>query len=177
MTTPTMSDAAYYTPQMRTGFSAVAGYWGGPDAAHTWSAQDWEACQSPGLGRLPIWVPSPSASQAEAAADIDTIVNIILNWRVPKGLTIAFDLETSKADLAYMTQISGDLQWLGYGCMAYGSLSTITQAAPAYLWKWDADWTNIPHLTPGMAATQWTNGTAFDQSVISEELAETLNWR
>lgn len=174
MTTYTMSDAAYFSQGM-LGSDAVAGYFGGPLAVRAWTLREWqEAGRKP---KLPIWVPRSQATGANADADVLDILGCLLDYVVPRGQTVAFDLETSQADVSYMTRMAACLQFFGYGTLVYGSLSAIPGDAPGYLWRWDADWTGEAHLTPGMQATQWTSGTSYDQSEISEALYETLLWR
>lgn len=171
----TMNDAATFTPAM-LGASAVAGYFGGPNAFRAWTDEEWRATGT--TPKLPIWVPAPAATAEQARNDdLFKILSLCLHYDVPRGQAIAFDLETSKADLAYMQEMGNSLRYFGFGCVGYGSLSTITGAVPPYLWKWDADWTGSPHLTPGMVATQWTSGQAFDQSVISQDLFNILVWK
>lgn len=177
MATFTMTDAAFFTPGMLSGANAVAGYIGGPNAAHVWADSNWQATGT--VPKLPIWVPAASASVAQARSEVIEILNIILHYHIPRPQTIAFDLETSEADFSYMTSMADFLRFFGYGCMAYGSLDTITKAVPPYLWKWSASWTGSPHLDSGegIVATQWVNGTQFDTSEITQELMNTLVWR
>ena len=175
MTTYKMTDGAYFSPAMLDGAQAVACYLGGANAFRTWTFAELTAAAH--LPRLPIWVPPAAASATQATTDLYAILGAMLHYGIPRGQTIAFDLEMSKADVTYMTQIAHDLHFFGYGAIGYGSLSTITAAVPSYLWKWDADWTGQPHLTEGMQATQWTDGARFDTSEISEELYATLLWK
>jgi hypothetical protein len=172
----TMTDAATFTPAMLEGAAAVAGYFGGPNAYRAWTDNEWKATGT--TPKLPIWVPKPSATASDARnTDIWQILSQCLHYQVPRGTAIAFDLETSQADVSYMEEMNACLQYFGFGIIGYGSLSTINNAVPSYIWKWDADWTGVAHLTPGMAATQWTNGQQFDTSEISPQLAAILTWR
>ena len=176
MTTYLMRDAATFDSTMLDGAEAIAGYIGGPNAYRTWQDSEWEAVGH--LPKLPIWVPKLQASQAEARdQDLAALLNIIQHYDMPRGQVIAFDLETSKADDAYMQEIAAYLEFWGYGTIAYGSLSTINGAYPSYLLKWDADWTGTAHLTDGFQATQWQDARLWDNSEISQELYDRLLWR
>jgi hypothetical protein len=175
MTNFIMRDAADFTPAMLSGAQAVSGYIGGEEADHVWSDADWAATGA--MPKLPIWVPLSNETVSEGRAEGLEILSTIYHYHIPRGQTIAFDLELSDADLGYVQAAAGVLQYFGYGAMAYGSLSTIQKAAPPYLWKWDADWTGLAHLTPGFQATQWANGPNYDISEISQELYSTLVWR
>lgn len=171
-----MTDAAYYSPSMLdNGTEAVACYIGGEFAVHVWPYNALVTVQH--YPRLPIWVPRSDATGSEASQDLNALLDDILHYGFPRGQTIAFDLETSRADVDYMAEVAKGLQFFGYGAIGYGSLSTINDAVPNYLWKWAADWTDVPHLIPGMEATQWTNGKQFDTSEISEDLYNTLLWK
>jgi hypothetical protein len=170
-----MTDAAFFTPGMLSGAQAVAGYIGGENVYHTWSDADWASTGS--MPKLPVWVPPKAGTATQARADVMTIMSIALHYHIPRGSPFAFDLETSQADVSYMAEMWPCLSFFGYGCVVYGSLSTLSSAAPPNLWRWDADWTGTAHLTPGMAATQWTNGQQWDTSEISQELADILTWR
>jgi hypothetical protein len=177
MATYTMTDAAYFSAGMLSGANAVAGYIGGPNAAHVWADSDWQATGT--VPKLPIWVPAASASDAQARSEVIQILDVCLHYEIPRPQTIAFDLETSEADFGYMTAMADFLKFFGYGCMAYGSLDSITTAVSPYLWKWSASWTGSPHLDSGEAivATQWANNSEFDTSEITQELMNTLVWK
>lgn len=172
----TMNDAAFFNTDM-LGAQVIAGYIGGSNADNTWSDANWSSVGT--KPKLPIWVPAPAATAADARSEVLAILSIILHHRMPPGQVIAFDLETSGDDYSYIQEMAGCLVFFNnYGTLAYGSRSTIQNAVPGSIWKWDADWDNGgAHLTPGMEATQWTNGTTFDQSLISQALYDRLLWR
>lgn len=173
-----MSDAAFFNAEMLDGFDVCAVYIGGESAYHVWT--DAEVAATGDKPKLPIYVPAPNSTAAEARyTDIYRIVDKIIHYDIPAGQVFAFDLETSKADFSYMQEMAQCLQNLGFGTLVYASKSVIGGAAPAYLWKWDADWTETPHLNSGSMATQWTNevaGKPFDQSEISADLMERIHW-
>lgn len=178
MTTFTMTDAATFNPAMLTA-QAVAGYFGGPNAFRAWTDNEWQATGD--KPKLPIWVPGPTATATDARNnEIYQIVNKLIHYNIPRGQAIAFDLETSQADAAYMREMIACLHYLGMGIIAYGSRSTI-QASAGGAWIWDADWTGVPHISPGSAGTQWTSdtlsGEPYDTSEINEGFFGFLKWR
>jgi hypothetical protein len=169
----TMYDSAYWNPEMLNA-DAIAGYIGGPYVLNTWSQEDWKAAES--KPRLPIWVPNPNSGPVQAESDLGSILTVIYHYGMPKNQVIALDLETSQADKDYVEYVALGLRFYGYGCIGYGSLNTINNAVPPYLWKWSADWTNEAHLDEGMQATQWTSGQIYDQSQITQALMDCLLW-
>lgn len=171
----TMNDAAHFSPAMLN-CDVVAGYLGGNFANHVWTDDEWNGCA--GRHILPIWVPSPAETAPNARTEVLQILDRCIHLGIESGQTIAFDLETSTADVAYMQEMAACLRTVGYGTLVYGSLSTIANQAPAYIWRWSADWTGVPHLIG--AATQWINeqpGKPYDQSVISADLYITCKVR
>jgi len=168
-----MFDCAVLPAELPPGFQAVAGYWGGPAAYRTWTDDDW--ARTGGLKRLPIWVPAVNAAAAAAREEVLQILSLILHYDVPRGVTIAFDVETSQADQSYLEMMSQCLQHFGYGTIVYGSaFSVFTETGN--LWKWPADWTGSPHMYDGpqVQATQYASSSAYDSSVISDLLLTTL---
>lgn len=173
--TYTMTDGAYFSSGMLSGSQAVAGYIGGPNAYRVWTDADWKAAGH--VPKLPIWVPAANASTPDARTEVIEILNVILHYAIPRGQAIAFDLEASQADVLYMRAIGGWLEFFGYGTLVYGSESTLGAAAPPYLWRWDAEWTGVAHLTSGAMATQWESNAQWDTSTVSAELYARLLWR
>ena len=86
-----MFDASTPPSSAPSGYRAVAGYIGG-DTPHIWTDAEWKRFGR--LRKLPIWVRSnPSAvnAQADAFAALERLYQL----RVPRGVTIALDLETA----------------------------------------------------------------------------------
>lgn len=175
----TMNDAENFSVSMLDA-DIMAGYLGGPNAAgKPWTDPNWLACGS--KPKLPIWVPAPAATWQEArSVDCWQILSAALHYRWPSGTVVAFDLETSKADYSYIAEMAACLEFFnGFGTLAYGSLSTITDAVPGGIWKWSASWDATPHLDMGFAihATQWTNGPVFDRNLVDQVLYDRILWR
>lgn len=156
-----MYDAAY-PPGHPPAWPVVAGYLGG-NTPHVWSATEW--AHQPARYRLPIWVRSNPAT-VDPHADAEKAIAAVQRVGVPKGATIALDFETA-IDTQYVHVFDAALKAAGHPVMLYGSKSTVIHNPRPSGGYWVADWTGKPHMDVNAAATQWTNGSAYDSSLIS----------
>jgi len=163
MSTRTMYDQAY--PTAPAAFDVAAGYIGG-DTPHVWTPAEWAAARA--RYRLPIWTRS-DVGAVDALADARACIAALRAAGAPAGCTVALDLETAVSG-AYTGAFHATLNAAGYRVMAYGSRSTVGRNVAD--WYWIADWTGRPHMVTGarVGATQWTNGTTYDQSLISTDV-------
>lgn len=161
MTTLQMYDAAY-PPAHPPAWPVVAGYLGG-NTPHAWKAIEWD--HQPARYRLPIWVRSnPQAVNDDA--DAAAAVKAAKALGVPHGCTIALDFETA-VNGEYVRTFDRMMQAAGYRVMLYGSASSVRHNPEPSGGYWSASWNHKPHMDTGAAATQWTNGNAYDSSLIS----------
>lgn len=160
MTTYLMYDAAY-PPGHPPAWPVVAGYLGG-DTPHVWSLAEWE--HQPARYRLPIWVRS-NPDRVNADDDAAAAVRAAKAVGVPHGATIALDFETA-VNGAYVGVFDRVMTAAGYRVMLYGSASTVRNNRRPSGGYWVADWTGHAHMDVGAEATQWTNGSAYDSSLI-----------
>src|SRR6266700_5256935 len=86
-----MFDASTPPASAPHGYRAVAGYIGG-DTPHVWTDAEWRRFGR--LRKLPIWVRSnPAAVKAET--DAFGALERLFELHVPRGVTVALDLETA----------------------------------------------------------------------------------
>lgn len=160
MTTQQMYDAAY-PPAHPPAYPVVAGYLGG-DTPHVWTLAEWS--HQPARFRLPIWVRS-NPGQVDPHTDAVHALAAAHLLGVPHGSTIALDFETA-IDAAYVKTFDQVLGDAGYKVMLYGSASSVRHNPQPSGGYWVANWTGTPHLETGAVATQWTNGSGYDSSLI-----------
>ncbi len=141
----------------------VFGYFGGPNAFHVWSAQDWAAYKA--NPKVPIWVGGLDGP-AEGWAALQALYAL----GVPSGAGVMLDLET-RIDKTYVEHFGGILQWAGFKVWPYGSTSSIF-ANPKLNGYAVADPTGIEHMFPhpGVRMTQWSTGPQFDQDAVKSWL-------
>ena len=89
-----MFDASSPPASAPHGYRAVAGYIGG-DTPHVWTDAEWRRFGS--LRKLPIWVRSNPA-QVDAEADSFAALERLFELKIPRGTTVALDLETALAE-------------------------------------------------------------------------------
>jgi hypothetical protein len=164
VTLATMGDAAYATNLDGTSFDIVAGYYGGPDAYHTWPAVDWE--RFPGY-RLPIWV-----GGTNGAGEGETAWRALHDLGVPKGAVTALDMET-RQDRTYVDLFGSTVMGAGYKVWVYGSASTVG-ANPPLNGYWVASYgismTEVERLLthPHTRAVQYASGPLYDRSLVKQ---------
>lgn len=157
-----MYDAAY-PPGHPPAWPVVAGYLGG-NTPHVWKLAEWQ--HQPARFRLPIWVRS-NPEAVDDAHDAAAAVAAAKALGVPHGSTIALDFETA-VNAPYVKTFDETLKAHGYRVMLYGSASSVRHNPEPSGGYWVANWTGHPFMDTGAgaAATQWTNGTAYDSSLI-----------
>jgi hypothetical protein len=158
-----MADASNPPAALPTGFSAVAGYIGG-GTPHVWTPAEWR--RFGGLAKLPIWVQSNPGQRADGLIEAGRVLQRLYALQVPRGSTVALDLETAAAP-AYVIAFHSVLSFFGYRVWVYGSRSTVF-ANPECDGYWVADYTGEPHWPAGPAvrACQYQSGPAVDRSVV-----------
>ena len=156
-----MYDAAY-PPAHPPAWPVAAGYLGG-NTPHVWSLVEWQ--HQPARYRLPIWVRS-NPDAVNDAADAAAAAKAAKALGVPHGATIALDFETT-VNAPYVQTFDETLKAAGYRVMLYGSASSVRHNPEPSGGYWVANWTGTAHMDAGAAATQWTNGTGYDSSLIS----------
>jgi hypothetical protein len=158
-----MFDASIPPATAPPGYRAVAGYIGG-DTPHVWTEREWRRFGK--LRKLPIWVRSdPTAVSAEA--DAFAALEPLYNLKVPRGITVALDLETS-VDAGYVRTFHGVMRWAGFYVWVYGSASTVFRnpAADGY---WVADYAGkgpFMYSHRFVKATQYQPGQHYDSSLV-----------
>jgi len=143
----------------------VLGYFGGPNAYHVWSPQDW-AIYKDNL-KIPIWV-GGLEGEAEGWAALQALYAL----RVPSGKVIVLDLET-RIDKTYVDAFGGVLQWAGFKVWPYGSTSSIF-GNPQLNGYAVADPTGVEHMYPhpGVRMTQYAFGPNYDEDAIKDWLVQ-----
>lgn len=159
-----MYDAAY-PPGHPPRWPVVAGYLGG-DTPHVWHLAEWE--HQPARYRLPIWVRS-NPGAVNVAHDAAACLTAAHAVGVPHGATVALDFE-SAVNADYVRGFERVLLADGYGTLLYGSASTVRRNPQPNRGYWAAHWTGAAHMEPDAAATQYTNGAAYDASLISSRV-------
>ncbi len=115
-----MFDASVPPASAPAGYRAVAGYIGG-DTPHVWTEAEWRRFDQ--LHKLPIWVRS-NPTQVDAEADAFGALQRLYQLRVPRGITVAIDLETA-VDSGYVRRFHSVMRWAGFYAWVYGSASTV----------------------------------------------------
>jgi len=159
-----MWDAAF-PPASPPKWEAVAGYIGG-NTPHVWTDQEWARQQA--RWRLPIFTRS---HDGDPSADAAHAVRWMTAHHVPKGVCVALDFET-RVDATYLHAFDAAIIRAGWKAMVYGSKQAVLRNPKPSGGYWAAEWTNVPHLVPGTAATQYgsdvTLGTQYDASLVAD---------
>lgn len=163
MTYVHMADAAF-AQNIPPGFPVVAGYYGGPQAYHVWSPEDWQ--RFPENRKLPIWVAGYNGLEEGKAA-----VATLQQLGVPKRVYTGLDMET-RIDKTYVTTFGAELHAEGYLVWVYGSAGTVEQN-PQLNGYWIADYTlnPLPVIAQvGVRAVQWAADLApgYDASLVKQ---------
>jgi hypothetical protein len=155
-------DAAY-AGNIGTWDGTVLGYYGGPDAYHTWAAGDWD--QYPANPKIPIWV-AGYAGEDEGKAARDALRDL----GVPKGCVTVLDMEL-RVDRTYVAAFGKVLQDAGYKVWPYGVVSTVFRN-PQLNGYAVADVTGVEHMYPHPAVrmTQYAFGSLYDDDAVKEWL-------
>lgn len=120
-----MADAAY-APNVPPGYSIVGGYFGGPNAYHIWTPQDWALF--PGC-KLPFWVGGLDGA-GEGAAAVDALHRLgVPATTNGEGTIIALDME-GRHDVTYVDAFAEVLEHDGYRLWDYGSLDAVMTDPP-----------------------------------------------
>jgi hypothetical protein len=159
-----MWDAAF-PPANPPDWEAVAGYIGG-NTPHVWTDAEW--ARQKARWRLPIFVRS---HDGDPNADGAAAVAWLRRHGVQPGVCVTLDYET-RVDAAYLRVFDRVVQQAGYLTLLYGSRRTVLQNPKPSGGYWDAEWTNVPHLNRGSAATQYggdvTLGQPYDASLVAD---------
>ena len=158
-----MFDASVPPASAPVGYKAVAGYIGG-DTPHVWTDAEWHRFSK--LRKLPIWVrsdPGFVVPEDDAFAALQRLYDL----KVPKGSTIAIDLETA-VSFPYVHTFHGVMKWAGYYAWVYGSASTVFEnpRADGY---WVADYAGkgpFMYNHRWVKATQYEAGPNYDSSLV-----------
>lgn len=156
-----MGDAAFAVNLNGTSFTAVGGYYGGPNAFHVWTAGDWGRFTG---AKLPIWV-----GGFNGAGEGEQAVKALQALGVPQGSVTALDMEGRKDD-TYVNAFGAVLQQAGYKVWVYGSASSVF-GNPQLNGYWVADYRGIGpfmYSAPGVRATQYQSGSLYDSSLVKE---------
>ena len=143
--------------------NVILGYFGGPNALHTWTAADWARFKS--HPKIPMWV-GGMAGEPEGFNALQALYDL----HVPPGVGVILDLET-RVDRTYVTHFGAVLQWAGFKVWPYGSTSTLFQN-PMLNGYAVADPTGVEHMYPhpGVRITQY----AFEQTVDDDAIRHWL---
>jgi hypothetical protein len=161
-----MTDAAY-PPQARApaGAEIVAGYIGG-NTPHVWSKTEW--AQFGHVRKLPIFVRD---QRGDGEEDGCQAVGELARLGVPRGATVAYDLETLVYG-AMVTAFWNVLRRGGYHVWVYGSADFVF-GNPSCSGYWVADYTGQPFMYPHsrIAATQ------YEANVEGWDWSEVKGWQ
>lgn len=152
-------------------WECVAGYIGG-GTPHIWTDQEWEdqAQKSGAQFRLPIFVRVPPTVHSPTD-DANIALGWLIRHRVPKGVCVCLDYETA-VNATYISSFDAVITANGYKTLLYGSIAFVTKNPKPSGGYWIADWTGIPHLNAGAAATQWSGSGpfqgAYDPSLVAD---------
>jgi hypothetical protein len=159
-----MWDAAF-PPISPPKWEVVAGYIGG-NTPHVWTDAEW--ARQAARYRLPIFVRS---HDGDPLADAHSSIVWLVSHEVPRGVTLALDYET-RVDATYLAAFDRAVMDAGWRVMVYGTRRTVLQNPKPSGGYWDAEWTNVPHLNAGSAATQYggdtTLGQPYDASLVAD---------
>lgn len=136
----------------------------GGDAVHVWTLAEIQAQKA--RYRLPVFVRSTPRGISGVAADVNAALAQLAAIGAPRGILVAFDLETA-ADKTYIAGVYSGLAAHGYELLVYGSESSVMGNDNPDGLYFAADWTGSPHLAKGSVVTQWVSFAAYD-----EDLAE-----
>lgn len=161
----TFYDAAW-PPDPPPATDGVAIYIGG-DAVHVWTAE--EIGMQPARYRLPVFVRSSPRGIAGVAADVNAALRQLAAIKAPRGILVAWDMETAAGKL-YIAGVYAGMAAHGYRLIIYGSQSDVMgNDVPDDLY-WGADWTGTAHLHKGDAITQWVSFAGFDLDLAEPSL-------
>ena len=139
----------------------------GGDAVHVWTPE--EIGMQAARYRLPVFVRSNPRGIAGVAADVNTALAQLAAIKAPRGILVAWDMETA-ADKTYIAGVYTGLAAHGYELIVYGSQSDVMgNDNPGGLY-WGADWTSHSHLARGDAMTQWVSFSGFDLDLAESSL-------
>jgi hypothetical protein len=144
-----MTDASVPPGKRPGGAEIVAGYIGG-DTPHVWTRAEWAAFGK--IRKLPVFVRSQRGNgQADAFAALEQLYAL----GVPRGTTVAYDLETLVYG-AMVTAFYNAMRWGGYYVWVYGSADYVF-GNPSCSGYWVADYKGQPFMYPHsrVAATQY----------------------
>lgn len=176
MTYLKMADAAF-AANIPPGFDIAGGYYGGPEAYHVWTPDDWG--RFPGY-KVPIWV-GGYAGVNEGIAAVRTLG--ILGVPQHKGLVTALDMET-RVDKTYVNHFGAVLQSHGYRVWVYGSVAMAMQD-PQLNGYWLADYfegadperqAEVLIAQSGVRAVQYAAGALYDESIVKPWTSEVM-WK
>lgn len=154
-----MGDAAFPQALDGTHFNAVGGYLRSPQAFNPWPDSAWAGVPGP---KLPIWVAGMNGMD-----DANNVLAQLAALHVPVGSLVAVDME-ERIDVTYVNHIYAILHHNGYKMWLYGSADFVFRM-PRCNGYWVADYAGIgPFMYAHQAvrATQWTNGSLYDQSTV-----------
>lgn len=147
--------------------SDVVAFYIGGDTPHVWT--DAEIKAVPDRWRLPIWVRSNPNGSTEGTSEGREVVKWLESHHVPKGCTVALDLETA-IDNGYVHAFNSELLSAGYETLAYGSTSTLFQNSRPSAGYWAAEPGSGNGLPAGLAAKQYEFDGGWDLSVVADSL-------
>ena len=163
--TLTFYDSAF-PPAVPPPTDGVCIYIGG-DTIHVWTPE--EIGMQPARYRLPVFVRSNPLGIAGVAPDVNAALTHLAAIKAPRGILVAFDLETA-ADKTYIAGIYTGLLAAGYQLIVYGSQSTVMGNDNPDGLYFGADWTNQPHLAHGNVMTQWVSFSGYDLDLAESTL-------
>lgn len=144
----------------------VCGYIGG-DTPYVWKPEDWAAQKA--RYRLPVFVRSNPRGITGVASDVNAALRGLAAIDAPRGILVAFDLETA-ADALYVGGVYAGMAAHGYRVIVYGSQADVFgNKVPDGLY-FSADWTGTPHMARGAVMTQWVSFAAYDEDIASPSL-------
>jgi hypothetical protein len=159
-----MADLTFYDaawpPQVPPDTDGVCVYIAG-DTPHVWTLE--EVRQQKARYILPIFVRSNPRGIAGVASDVNAALAGLAAIGAPRGILVAFDLETA-ADAPYIAGVYTGLAAHGYELIVYGSDSTVMGSGNPDGLYFAADWTGVAHLARGSVMTQWVSFAGYDES-------------
>jgi hypothetical protein len=139
----------------------------GGDAVHVWTAAEIAAQKA--RYRLPVFVRSGPRGIGGVASDVNAAFRGLAAIGAPRGILVAFDLETA-TDKLYVAGVYAGLAAQGFKLIVYGSESAVMGNDNPDDLYWAADWTGTPHLSGGAAMEQWVSFAGYDEDLARPSL-------
>lgn len=155
--------AAQVSAAKKDGVRWWGGYFGGVDAAHIWSDEDF-ASTGENFRIAPIWVPQQAPALFKPADTIAAMLAEAERRDIPKGCVLVLDAEEALTQM--LNQSKSTQEELAHGIDQGGYLLLIYAGGNLIVPQWRASWygtqwpTSLPAGDGTYRAWQWESGSA-----------------